>query len=64
MGILHGDVNKHNFLIQGERAIMVDFENAQQCSDTAILIEEQAELVEELQSTSGKGGCIVENIPS
>lgn len=44
LGIKHGDVNKHNFLIHDGRATLIDFDNATQDS-------KEEDLVAEFQST-------------
>lgn len=34
LGMKHGDINKHNFLVQeGRGAVLIDFETVQKCSD-------------------------------
>ncbi|KAI1423889.1 hypothetical protein F5Y12DRAFT_797930 [Xylaria sp. FL1777] len=37
LGIKHGDINKHNFLIRNGEAVLIDFETAQKCSEKAEL---------------------------
>ena len=56
LGIKHGDINKHNFLISDERAVLIDFESTQKCEDEAQLREEYDMLEESLADTSGRGG--------
>ena len=56
LGFKHGDINKHNFLIQDKTAILIDMESVTRCSDTDVLNEEFRRLKEELQDTSGRGG--------
>lgn len=56
LGILHGDVNKHNFLVSDAEVTIVDFENARKCDDRDAMAEELIELEKELWSTSRKGG--------
>jgi len=56
LGIKHGDINKHNFLIHDGKAILIDIESATRCSDWKILEEEFGQLKDELRDTSGRGG--------
>lgn len=58
LSIKHGDTNKHNFLISEGRAIIIDFDCAEKCSDRDELEREQQGLVAQLNDTSGRGGWI------
>ncbi|SMR56357.1 unnamed protein product [Zymoseptoria tritici ST99CH_3D1] len=60
LGILHGDTNKHNFLIKDERAVLIDFDNARKCDDQEEFAKELNGLTEQLNDTSGRGGMIIE----
>ncbi|XXH05176.1 hypothetical protein Hte_011601 [Hypoxylon texense] len=58
LGLKHGDINKHNFLIRdgnGE-AVLVDFETTTRCEDEKGLLRELEELREQLEETDGRGG--------
>uniref|UniRef100_A0A0D2Y229 Protein kinase domain-containing protein n=1 Tax=Fusarium oxysporum (strain Fo5176) TaxID=660025 RepID=A0A0D2Y229_FUSOF len=58
LGIVHGDINKHNFLIrQDGDAVLIDFETAYKCTDPDILDEEYRHVKESLEDTSGRGGA-------
>ncbi|UZP35579.1 hypothetical protein NXS19_003395 [Fusarium pseudograminearum] len=58
LGILHGDINKHNFLIGADgEAVLVDFETAHKCSDPELLDEEYRHIKDRLEDTSGRGGA-------
>ncbi|KAK4997906.1 hypothetical protein LTR66_002766 [Elasticomyces elasticus] len=59
LGIKHGDINKHNFIIHDGRANLLDFECARKCEDREILGEEFEMLAERLGDTSGRGGSEV-----
>ena len=59
LGIKHGDINKHNFLIRAGEAIMIDFDNASLCNDAEERSRELQRLEAELRSTSGRGGSTV-----
>lgn len=59
LGIKHGDINKHNFLIRDGKPTLIDFEGAVQCDDTKELEEEFERLSEELRDVSGRGGSRV-----
>lgn len=56
LGIKHGDINKHNFLISNGRAVLIDFESAQRCEDEGQLGEEYRMLEGSLADMSGRGG--------
>lgn len=56
LGIKHGDINKHNFLIQDQKAILIDFDSATRCNDEKTLADEFDRLQQELYDTSGRGG--------
>jgi len=58
LGIRHGDTNKHNMLISGERATLVDFAEAQECEDQEALEREMDGLRERLMDKSGLGGVV------
>lgn len=40
LGIRHGDANRFNFHVRGDRAVLIDFETAQKCGDPDVLQEE------------------------
>ncbi|KIW75893.1 hypothetical protein Z517_10638 [Fonsecaea pedrosoi CBS 271.37] len=66
LGMLHGDVNRHNFLVReaggrGKTVTMVDLETASECTDPDVFEDEIDRLREELHSTDGKGGYHVGN---
>ncbi|KAI0401774.1 hypothetical protein F4802DRAFT_609200 [Xylaria palmicola] len=52
LGIKHGDINKHNFLIRNGEAVLVDFETAQKCSEKAELESEYRQLELSLRDPS------------
>ncbi|KAK7885067.1 hypothetical protein LTR67_010770 [Exophiala xenobiotica] len=72
LGLLHGDVNRHNFLVReadeadeadgGGRktATIIDLECAEECTDAEAFEHEMNLLLDELYSTDGKGGCRTE----
>ncbi|KJR86892.1 uncharacterized protein SPSK_01918 [Sporothrix schenckii 1099-18] len=64
LGIKHGDINKHNFLIHDGKATLLDFDNASRAASADELEDELQELRDKLQDTSGRGGRIVESGPS
>lgn len=55
MGILHGDLNRHNMLVHNGRVILIDFECAKRCGDEGLLDEEFRSLPERLEDESGRG---------
>ncbi|KAF3922619.1 hypothetical protein AA313_de0209521 [Arthrobotrys entomopaga] len=58
VGIMHGDLNKHNFLVTEKGARIIDFETAKLSSDREKMDKEAQTLEEELLDESGKGGMI------
>ncbi|GAB1197577.1 hypothetical protein BDV32DRAFT_160991 [Aspergillus pseudonomiae] len=57
IGILHGDVNRYNFIIQNDTARLIDFERSRIChGDTAPLDVEMASLNDQLNEDTGRGG--------
>lgn len=59
LGIGHGDINKHNFLIvDDKKAILIDFDCARKTEHEEVLDEETRTLEMQLADTSGKGGRI------
>lgn len=63
LGILHGDVNRQNFLIDEDRATILDFESARRCGDPQLLEKEMDSLEKELSDQSGRGlGGMCESI--
>ena len=58
LGIVHGDLNRHNFLIGRLGAVLVDFESACKCDDQAKMQEEMQGLEQQLRDSSGKGGVM------
>lgn len=61
LGILHGDVNRNNFLIQqpADKAMMIDFETAEKCDEQDKLQAEVLSLAESFKDPSNRGGVIV-----
>ncbi|KIX01219.1 uncharacterized protein Z518_08944 [Rhinocladiella mackenziei CBS 650.93] len=64
LGMLHGDVNRHNFLVREadrrKTVTIVDFENASECTEAGVFEQEIDRLRDELHLTDGKGGYHVE----
>jgi Lipopolysaccharide kinase (Kdo/WaaP) family len=62
LGILHGDVNRHNFLVReadGRKTVtIVDLEGASDCTEEGAFKEEIDRLRDELYSTDGNGGYV------
>lgn len=56
LGLRHGDVNRINFLVQGSRAVLLDFDTARKCDDQDRLCQELEALPEALGSASTRGG--------
>ncbi|KAI3337713.1 alpha-galactosidase A precursor [Ustulina deusta] len=64
LGIKHGDINKHNFLVQDGKVTLIDFDCASQTIDPDELERELGDLQCQLRDTSGRGGRVVESGPS
>ncbi|KIW11544.1 hypothetical protein PV08_10845 [Exophiala spinifera] len=66
LGILHGDVNRHNFLVReadGVKTItIVDFECVSDCTDDRLFEEEIDRLREMLHSTDKAGGYYIRSV--
>ena len=60
MGILHRDLNKHNFLISERGAVLIDFETAERSGDSEAMEVELRGLEEQLLDESGIGGIILD----
>ncbi|KAI0837092.1 hypothetical protein F5Y06DRAFT_91837 [Hypoxylon sp. FL0890] len=56
LGIRHGDINKHNFLVRDGKAVLVDFEMAQMCNEKEELQSEYRQLEDSLADPSYRGG--------
>lgn len=56
LGILHGDLNRYNFLVSEKGATLIDFESAQRPEDRGAMKREMEGLREQLLDDSGIGG--------
>jgi predicted Ser/Thr protein kinase len=63
LDILHGDLNKYNFLISERGAVLIDFETAKRSEDIEAMEKEVEELEGQLLDESGKGGVIPDEGP-
>ncbi|PQE28197.1 alpha-galactosidase A precursor protein [Rutstroemia sp. NJR-2017a WRK4] len=61
LGIVHGDLNKHNFLISDGRAVLIDFETAKRSEDREAMEKEMKSLESQLLDISGIGGVVSED---
>ncbi|KAG6012531.1 hypothetical protein E4U54_007487 [Claviceps lovelessii] len=57
LGIKHGDINRFNFLVQGGKARLVDFQSATKCTNKEELEAEYGRLEESLRDSSFRGGA-------
>ena len=55
LGIYHGDLNKHNFLVQPSRAYLINFEASRKVDDQQELALEREGLEETICSDSRRG---------
>lgn len=58
-GLLHGDVNRHNFLVTKEGVMLLDFEGLREDASPESMSEELRSLPAELVDESGRGGGFV-----
>ncbi|KAL2015244.1 hypothetical protein VTK56DRAFT_5950 [Thermocarpiscus australiensis] len=58
-GLVHGDVNRYNFLITGEGAKLIDFERLQENASDELRSMELESLRAELVDESGRGGGFI-----
>lgn len=56
LGLLHGDVNRYNFLITAEGVKLIDFERVQENASPGSMSKEVESLRAELVDESGRGG--------
>lgn len=54
-GLLHGDVNRYNFIVGDGGVTLIDFETSCESQDAALLAAEMASLEEQLVETTGRG---------
>ncbi|GLA06017.1 hypothetical protein AnigIFM60653_006538 [Aspergillus niger] len=56
IGILHGDVNRYNFIVRGDAVRLIDFEKSQQSKGANTLMHAEMEsLCEQLVEDTGRG---------
>lgn len=56
LGIMHGDTNRNNFLLQLHKVTIIDFETAKKCDDDGQLQMELAGLEESFKDPYNRGG--------
>ncbi|XXG95874.1 hypothetical protein Hte_002146 [Hypoxylon texense] len=56
LGLLHGDVNRHNFLVTAEGVKLIDFEHVEENASPEAMGKELESLHAELVDESGRGG--------
>lgn len=56
LGLKHGDINKHNFLVRKGGIVMIDFETTKECNEKEQLEEEFGRLEKSLTDPSHRGG--------
>lgn len=61
LGIKHGDINKHNFLIHDGEATLIDFDRSLRLADENGLQAELQQLQVELCGDTGRGRMVVES---
>lgn len=54
LGVVHGDLNRYNFIVAEDRVILIDFETAAKSQDEGEMAAELAGLREKLTDTSGE----------
>lgn len=59
--ILHGDCNRHNFIIGAdEKVTLIDFDNAKVDADAEMMAREMDTLEEQLREETGRGGGFIQ----
>jgi len=61
LGIVHGDLNRHNFIIGPSRTTLIDFENARKDGSKEAMQEEFARLAEQLTEETGRGSGLFQS---
>ncbi|KAF4333636.1 alpha-galactosidase a [Fusarium beomiforme] len=59
LGLIHGDVNRYNFLVSEEAVKLLDFERLQENTSPKLKSEELEHLRAELADDSGRGGGFI-----
>jgi predicted Ser/Thr protein kinase len=59
LGLLHGDINRYNFVVGQGWTKMIDFEKSQETRDEGLLNAETLSLPSELQDESGRGAGFI-----
>lgn len=49
LGVKHGEINRFNFMVRGDKALLIDFETAENCSDQEDLEAEYGRLEQSLK---------------
>lgn len=62
LGLLHGDTNKHNFLINSVGVTLIDFDTTRECDDPEAFKAEMEGLTAQLNEHTGRGGSIVDGV--
>ncbi|KAH8680573.1 alpha-galactosidase A [Xylariales sp. PMI_506] len=57
LGLLHGDINRYNFIVDKDGAKLVDFENYQDTQDIELMRKEMLALPSALQDESERGAA-------
>jgi tRNA A-37 threonylcarbamoyl transferase component Bud32 len=63
LGIVHGDLNKYNFIIGPTRTTLIDFEGARKNGSKEAMEKEFAGLTEQLTEETGRGGGYMPETP-
>ena len=63
LGIVHGDLNKYNFIIGPTRTTLIDFEDAIKNGSKEAMQKEFARLTEQLTEETGRGGPCMPDTP-
>lgn len=59
LGLLHGDVNRYNFLVTEDGVKLIDFERVQENASPESMSKELGSLHAELVDESGRGGGFI-----
>ena len=56
-GLVHGDINKYNFIVQDDKVRLIGFEKSQFCPDDAESMQNEVESLRgQLMEETGRGG--------
>jgi tRNA A-37 threonylcarbamoyl transferase component Bud32 len=64
LGIVHGDLNRHNFIVSPSGVILIDFENGRKSGTKEAMQNKFSQLAEQLTEETGRGSGSVQKSDS